>query len=365
MKIAITSDWHIGNNKGTYLVSEKTNRELDLEKQIEFMLQESKKKKIEWLLIAGDLFDKDSVDGYWFASAMDYLEKFLDNKIKILLIPGNHDWSSVKNPITEIVKQMKHPGIFVIECIEAIELGDCKCLCIPHIKKELLPDMNSSVKSALAESEPDIVLGHFQPTGSVAGSEEEMFAGSSRIIESALFNNGIVFSGHIHKPQILGKNIHIIGSPVRFNFGERREEKRFIIYDTLDSSIESIILDCQKMFRISIDLVTKDDFSLKNIGEKYKNALLGIQIKTTKENKSKVNWQYITNQFEKKQGGKIISKKLEIIKKDVLKKSNKEDVSPKKVFQKICNKIVENGKTRERIIEMGLEIINEAGANEN
>ena len=101
MKLAITGDWHIGNSRGTYLIGDKTNREIDLEKQIDAMVEYCSEHTIPILVVAGDIFEKSYVDGYWFSKALSYLRRFTRIGIDIVVMPGNHDAVGSRVPITE------------------------------------------------------------------------------------------------------------------------------------------------------------------------------------------------------------------------------------------------------------------------
>ncbi|KKM21779.1 hypothetical protein LCGC14_1632030, partial [marine sediment metagenome] len=58
-----------------------------------------------------------------------------------------------------------------------------------------------------------------------------MFSGSTRFVDTSVFGGVPIFCAHVHKGQELPHYTYIPGSIVRFNFGERKEKKRFLIYD--------------------------------------------------------------------------------------------------------------------------------------
>ena len=233
-----------------------------------------------------------------------------------------------------------------------------KILFIPHVNKSEFPKMSFTeyIRPLFKEYKDKIVIGHFQPTGFVLGSEQEMFAGSSRIVNSDIFENKVVVCNHIHKPQSKG-NIHNVGSPIRFYMDERKEEKRFIILNTVSGKIESIPLKCQSMHKINIDMVSKDVFDIpEDKIKKYKNSILGIEVNITKENRAKFSWNKLVDKFNQV-GAYISSRKMITEKSPVLKKSRKEGFNYSQVFSSVLKKVIKEETKRKKVGSLGLKIL--------
>jgi exonuclease SbcD len=361
MKIAITADWHVGSSRGTYPVGSKNNRELDMEKQIKIMLKYCIDEAIQTLVIAGDLFDRSMVDGYWFSRVLAYIRKFTNEGIDIIIIPGNHDVTGALKSITHPLSKMKESGVEVIEELITKKIGNMNFALIPHIKKNLFQNSTFSeyIESFFKDIKYDAVIGHFQPIGAVPGSEQEMFAGSSRIVDTRIFGKKTIIAGHVHKPQDKD-NIHIIGSPVRFDMGERMEEKRFLTLDTYSGKIESINLKCQKMYKVKIDLINKKEFKIApDKLNKYKDSLVGIEVSSSKENRARFTWGLIINKFDEV-NAHIVSRKINIEKNQVLKKSrddNREGYNFNKIFSKVLKDVIKSEEKKKRIEKLGINIL--------
>ena len=369
MKVGITGDLHIDNMRGTYLtdhyVGGKPNRELDMDKQMNTMNRVCLEKKVDVFMILGDLFDRSLVSGYYYKKMLDYLWMFADSGMKIIVMDGNHDTSESGSSIVSPISRFRNENIFVIE--KAGFFSKIKGLSLflaPHEKKENFKDHKNYTSYLLSYFKPmrkiDFIIGHFQPVGAVPGSEENMFSGSTRFVDTSVFGGVPIFCAHVHKGQELPHYTYIPGSVVRFNFGERKEKKRFLIYD-VGNKVESIELDCQKMFSVNIDLVNKSDYSLdKNKLEKYKDCLIGVKIKTTKQNRPKISRRNIEETFDSV-GAHIIQIKIKTEDKD--KKSTKEDskkkMSIERVFSRILNKVVSSKEDIIRIKKLGMDVLKE------
>jgi len=267
MKIGMTADWHIDNISRTYQIGCVSNRELDMFKQVDFMVKACIKRGVELFVIAGDLFNKTFVNAYYFSQAVDYLKQFTSKGIKVLIIPGNHEVSEAGWPLTNILAELGSDKIFVCDEVTTLNFSGVDLFLIPHIRRDEFKEYDSFTdfvkeiwKGLLGKP---VVVGHFEPKGSIPGSEREMFCGSSRIINTKIFGSTNVFCGHIHTPLEMTDNVCIIGSPVRFSLKECREIKRFVIYDTKKKTTESITLNCQRMRKIHIDFVTKDSIKFE------------------------------------------------------------------------------------------------------
>jgi DNA repair exonuclease SbcCD nuclease subunit len=84
-----------------------------------------------------------------------------------------------------------------------------------------------------------------------------------------------IFSGHIHKHQILIKDKAVmVGSPLHRDAGDEGQDKGFIIFDTSLNTFERIILDKYPKFTYNVDV--SDDYVLAT---KDKSVVTGAKIK--------------------------------------------------------------------------------------
>jgi len=364
MKIGMTADLHIDNISRTYLINGVSNRELDLDKQVNFMLETCIEKNVSYFVIAGDLFNKTSVNDYYFSRAAGYLKKFARNGIKVIVIPGNHEMNEEGLTLTNVLTELENKKIAICNKIGLFHLsGGCDLFLIPHVRRNefkeynLFTDFVKSKWKELLERKYLIVIGHFEPKGAVPGSEREMFAGSSRTIDTRIFNSSKVFCGHIHAPSMVTDNVCIIGSPVRFSLNECKETKRFVIYDTEKGVVESIALNCQKMRKVSIDFVTKDNVKFEEERLKqFKDVMVGISVKTSKANRARIISRDIISAFENV-GAKILSYEVKTVKQEIEKDTKKyTTMTPVELFKRIAKKIAKKGRM-EVVLRAGKDIL--------
>jgi len=366
VKIGVSADWHVDNISKTYLIDGIPNREIDLGKQVNEMVRVCKQKNVKTFTIAGDLFDKNAVTGYYFNKVVDYLEMFTDNDIEVVIIQGNHETKESGIPLTNTLGRLRNKNIWVFDSITKFPAKDATIYLVPHIRRELFKQYKNYteyVKDTIfkyKEKGKSIIIGHFQPTLAVPGSEQEMFAGSTRFVDCSIFKNALVVCGHVHKPQEMGRVI-IPGSPVRFNKSERSEIKRFVIYDTVTNKLESAELNCQKMSLIKVDLFNKSviNFPKERI-MKYKDALLYIDVISSKKNRYKVNSREIVSVFEDI-GAKVVSFKVDLVgESGKLEKSvGRKSMTPNSVFNRMLTQIVKKEEEKKRIGNMGRKVMEE------
>ena len=85
MKIAHISDLHLGKSLHSYSLIEDQDYILE---QIAGILVE---KKVEVLIIAGDVYDKNVAPEAGLKVLRKFLNRLVEAKIKVLIISGNHD----------------------------------------------------------------------------------------------------------------------------------------------------------------------------------------------------------------------------------------------------------------------------------
>jgi DNA repair exonuclease SbcCD nuclease subunit len=368
MKIGVSGDWHTDNMGGTYLVNGTPNRELDIKKQIKFMAEKCKEKKVDLFVINGDIFSRTTTTGYYIAFVIDLIEEFTKRGIEVEILPGNHDISENGRGLMPALEKLNNKNIHITERAVIMKYNDVNIFFAPHERKENFKEFSSYTKyllSKIKDKKVDVIIGHYQPKKAVPGSEEGMFAGSTRFVDTRKFKSYTQLINHVHKPQIIDDNIYLIGSPVRFNMNERKETKQFIIWDSEKNVVESIPLKCQKMSKISINLVKKNTYDLdsKKI-KKYKGHMIGIYIETIKSNRPVISQTEIRNAFEKI-GAHIIQFKIKTIStnKEIEKFSDK-DMSPDSVFRRIILSDIKEEKTRKNVLKIGLRVLDELGEKE-
>ncbi len=235
MIFAFTGDVHL-SRYGTDKEEENVPERLaSIKKALYFIADFCKDNKINTIVIGGDILHGKSII-YAIAQnlMLDYFKDFSD--IQFIVIDGNHDLSgkgeaavsalrpleNVKN-VTWITKEPK-----VIDNV----------LFIPYTT-----NVDKMVKSNKAR----ILVSHFGLNEAVVNSGMSL---RTNIKTSDLAGRyELVLLGHYHKPQEIiqdGIQIMYAGSPVQLDWGEKHENKRFLVVDSQTLEVKSILTEGYK-----------------------------------------------------------------------------------------------------------------------
>ncbi len=218
MLIAITADTHL-------------HPSYPERKEVLFSLfKKLKELKIDTLIIAGDLYDKEVND---YRDFDEILKNFPE--ITVYLVPGNHDpnleISSFTSPNLKIINTKSKEKL--------IPIGGLNFLFLPYIPEK--GSMDEAIEECLSDKKgaKNLVLvshGDYITRNYDFNPYEDgfYFPLTSRAVEKYGFLK--VFLGHIHKPIEYGK-IFYPGSPCAVDISETGK-RSFIIFDT--SSLEVV-----------------------------------------------------------------------------------------------------------------------------
>ena len=226
MKIAITADIHLKTRTET---PESFNA-------LENIFQQMKQKGISILIIAGDLFDKEFANYHDFDSlCREY------TYIHIIIIPGNHDPQIEERFFTTSnIKIIRKPLIK--------EIYGSPFLFVPYDSTKSMDELLAEFWHSNELPERWVLIGH----GDYITKNKDLnpyepgvyMPVSSRTINK--FNPSRVILGHIHKQSEFGKVIYP-GSPCGLDIRETGKRK-FIIFDTQTSSIETVSIETDVIY---------------------------------------------------------------------------------------------------------------------
>lgn len=193
-------------------------------------------KKVDFFVIAGDIFDKLNPGEDLKALFVRMIKPLVEAKIKTFLIIGNHDTDGKAFNLSseEEIMNLSDLGdmIKVIEKPWVHSKGDFK-LCMYPWNNE-----NEEVMEFFKTLGPGhIIFAHLPIQGAVLGAHETL---DKFGLEALLFKDQKkVYAGHYHRHQLLGKNVYYTGSLARQDFGERDDDKGFM-YSYVDDSNEIV-----------------------------------------------------------------------------------------------------------------------------
>jgi Calcineurin-like phosphoesterase len=179
-----------------------------------WILEQIGKHKVDELLVLGDLTDgKDKHPARLVNRLIDSISRITDH-CYIIFLKGNHDYTDPKVPFFGFLEAIPHVGY--VKQPEVRELSIGKATFIPagerwgSFRLHELPYCFTHVTFDRSESENGSLLPGVDP----------------RIVADY---SGMIYSGDIHVPQRIGKNIEYIGAPYHIRYGDKFDPRVLLI----------------------------------------------------------------------------------------------------------------------------------------
>lgn len=248
MRILHTSDWHLGKRLFKLDRSEEHARFLN------WLLLTLIQKKIDLLIVAGDIFDVPTPPHQSLEMFYEFLHRVsTETTTETLIIAGNHDSGLLLEAPSKLLSPHrvkvwgklsdKPEDHWYSLDIKGEKLDVCA---IPFFRSyELLPhgegDALLALKTYLTKPKAApqlLMLHHLAGIFEAAGSEQVItLSGVDSIPSEVLEGFDYVALGHIHKPQKIGKSAYYSGSPIPMRFSETHP-KSVMILELKDGKFE-------------------------------------------------------------------------------------------------------------------------------
>lgn len=246
MKFIHLGDLHIGKRVNEFLMLK------DQEYVFEQIINIIKEEKIEAVLIAGDVYDKQVPSLEAVALFDKFLTDLANEHVNIYIISGNHD--SVER-LSFAGRLLEKSNVYVahmydgkVQCkVFEDEVGEVNIYMLPYIKpihvKKFYPDAeindyNQAVKQVIEELNIDktkrnIMIAHQFVTGASVCDSEELAIGGLENIDGSIFDDfDYVALGHIHRAQKVGREtLRYSGTPLKYSFSEINHKKSVTVVD--------------------------------------------------------------------------------------------------------------------------------------
>jgi DNA repair exonuclease SbcCD nuclease subunit len=268
-----TADIHLGK---TYRHgSGEAERSEDFFLCLAGIVKDALAEKVDFVLIAGDLFHTGQILPRTFARTIEILQPLKDARIPCIAVEGNHDWIHRRDSISwmEALSQMGYirllrpsrtadggyvfepfdeeqgrGGHLVIKDLNIYGLGYIGAQAghhVPRICEAVITDNNLLLFHVGIWTFSPVEIGNMQP--------EEAHPLADRF--------GYVALGHGHKPYLVetpdGRTYGFNpGSPERVNFGEQKYDKGYYLVDLEDGRFRHVFraTDPRPMHAVVIDL---------------------------------------------------------------------------------------------------------------
>ncbi|MDO4188131.1 MAG: exonuclease SbcCD subunit D [Lachnospiraceae bacterium] len=297
MKLLHTSDWHLG-----ITVRGASNYTQDQKYIIDEIFRIAQDEKVDGLIIAGDVFDKN-VASSEAIRLYDEVITYISDKLNIpvFIIAGNHDGS---DRLAQLRKLLVKSGVYIAGSLEKepqiYSVGETDIFLLPWISTdkvktvytddaEKIDSLESAYRVVLDKYRDKFVAGHKNIIVShafVSGAETSV-SDTAAVVGKAAMISGSVFEGfdyvalgHIHGPQKVGDKIRYSGSPLVYSFGtEEKQTKSVVIYDTNTGEQKLVAL---KPFRKRITIKdTLENILKADYDEDILNGYVRIEVTDT------------------------------------------------------------------------------------
>ena len=212
------------------------------------------KNNIRVMVIGGDILHGKSVI---YAIAQDIMLQFFEDfnhAIKFYVIDGNHDLSGKGETVVSALRPLfnVHGVTWINHTNQQLSIQPEGMMFIPY---------SHNVAEVVKTSKSKILISHF-------GLSEGIFNSGMSIIQNISLKDlvgkyELVLLGHYHRPQEIIRsdiNLYYVGSLIQLDWGEKGEEKRFLVVDTDTMQVDSIpITQYRKHVEIEITPDTKMD----------------------------------------------------------------------------------------------------------
>jgi len=232
MRFIFSADWHLSRYGQDKMedVSNLPQRLHGIKTSMYQMTDHCREFDIGTIVIGGDSLHGKSVI---YAIAQNILLDFFrdNNDIQFIVIDGNHDLAGKGAGASSALKSIDNePNVNRIQGLFA-RIGDI--LFVPYSYK---------LTDVIKQSDAKVLVSHFGLNEGVLNSGISIVADVG--LKDLRNRYETVLLGHYHKPQeIIEPNLSVyyVGSPIQLDWGEKHEEKRFLVVDTDKGTVESVL----------------------------------------------------------------------------------------------------------------------------
>jgi DNA repair exonuclease SbcCD nuclease subunit len=272
MKFAFTADIHL-SGYGQDKIEDQTNlpeRLHSLKTVLDNIAKYCVENNIRVSVIGGDILHGKSIIHARAQDVMlDYFNHWSD-MIKFYVIDGNHDLSGKGHGVVSALKPLRNiPGVSWIPFDEVARVGDI--LMVPYG-----PNMVDVIKKNSAKT----LISHFGLSEGVLNSGISIVSDIS--LKDLVGKYELVLLGHYHKPQEIIRediSLYYVGSPIQLDWGEKNDEKRFLVVDTETLEVESIPTSGYKK-HIELDVTNSNKAEIIKLAKEAKEE--GHYVKVVK-----------------------------------------------------------------------------------
>ena len=246
MRYIMTGDLHLSAYSNESVVQGLPEKIFYTGNTLNHMIFYALKNDISNMIIGGDIFHSKSI---LHVVAQSYFLDFIRKNLNITfyIISGNHDMSSRSgNGVSALKCIDKEPNV---KMFHEATVED-SIYYVPWNPEKMIDEIRKP------PSKVKYLVSH------LGLNEAKLNSGISIVSDIGLKDltkYTHCFLSHYHSPQTIN-NVSYIGSPIQMDWGEKNEEKRFMVLDTETGEIKSIPTEgYKKHIEIELTAANKDD----------------------------------------------------------------------------------------------------------
>ncbi|HLR20881.1 MAG TPA: DNA repair exonuclease [Tissierellaceae bacterium] len=267
IKFIHTGDIHLGLqfNNVSFDKEKAIVRRRELWSTFERIVDYTKENNADFLFIAGDLFEEEYFTLADINRVNDILGKI--HNIKVIIIAGNHDYLNSRSLYNRI-EWNENIFIFKDNQIESLEFPELNTIIYGYSWDRVEIKGNTLLDELHIEGDMNrILLLH----GDISNSSNYL---PLDLKELKGLNMDYIGLGHIHKPEIIEKNIAYCGSPEPLDFGETGE-RGFVEGHISDKDIKIKFVPFSKRKFWYEEIIINEDMGYQDIIEFFRNINQG------------------------------------------------------------------------------------------
>lgn len=252
MKFVFTADIHL-SKYGQDRLDPQTNlpeRLHSLKETLYSMGEYCYDNDIPMFVIGGDVMHTKSIIHSIAQEVMlDFFEQYED--LEFFVLDGNHDLSGKGADAISSLRSINN-----MQNVTWITEAP-----LEYLKTIMFVPYSYNIVKQVKQSEAKVLISHFGLSEGVLNSGISIV--SDIKMKDLAGSYELVLLGHYHKPQeIITDNINLyyVGSPIQLDWGEKGDEKRFLVVDTDDLSVESVpTIGYKKHVELEINSKNKEE----------------------------------------------------------------------------------------------------------
>ena len=273
VRILFLSDTHLGFDWPLRPRIQRRRRGPDFFRNYERALEPARRGEVDCVVHGGDILYRSKVPPMLVEMAFEPLKTLADEGVPIYIVPGNHERSVIPRGLLA-----QHPGIQVFDRpqtyllhLDGFSLGLSGFPCILNNVRTDFTTVVEATGWRNARAHGYVLCMHQAVDGAVVGPADFMFKNDKDVVRPSDIpaEFGAALSGHIHRFQVLTKDLHgdpldtpifYPGSIERTSFAEKDEKKGYLILELEIEDGESRIhnwcfheLPTRPMVRVDLD----------------------------------------------------------------------------------------------------------------